>query len=303
MVNQLKSLFAVLLALIGLALNAGTAHAKDPALLSLTMEHFRDTATVKDDPAGAMTTISTEKGFMEHRGPLRMVWNDEFLKGVIDKKTGQKSFQVSAWITYNGGWRSYETTEYQTANGPRSVRVTQIRKEAVNCPVGECTYTEHLEFPVGEEFLRRLAAERVPARPDIWRYRFVAKAGPDYSGGLSTAEIAGLLAKVDAYTGALPAVANAAGAALKLDLGIGGMPVAASAEQPNRAGILVTAVNGASVAHASGIIVGDIIYDFAGRPIRTLTDLQSAVATCAANSAVAIKLYRGTTDTAVTAQF
>ena len=41
-------------------------------------------------------SISTEKGFVEYSGPLHMVWHDEFLSAAIDKKTGQKSFQVHA---------------------------------------------------------------------------------------------------------------------------------------------------------------------------------------------------------------
>jgi S1-C subfamily serine protease len=97
--------------------------------------------------------------------------------------------------------------------------------------------------------------------------------------------------------------ASAAGASLKVDFGIGGLPVDATAEQPNRAGILIIGVNRGSVAHRSGIIVGDIIYEFDGHPIKALADLQRAVAGCAANSAVAIKLYRGTDPLAVTAQF
>ena len=117
---------AVALALLGLA--AGPAQAKDPALLSLSMEHFRDTATVKEDPLGAIATISTENGFVERRGLMGMVWNDEYLKGVIDEKTDQKSFQVYSMITYRGNWRFYQSASYQTPAGPRSVPLVQIGK-------------------------------------------------------------------------------------------------------------------------------------------------------------------------------
>jgi hypothetical protein len=285
-----------------LGLTAHTAYAKDPALLSLTAEHFRDTATVKDGPDA--TTISTENGFVEHKGPMRMVWNDEYLRSVIDKKTGQKSFQVYAWIIYGGRWRSYETVGYQTTTGPKSVPVTLIDKEMDNCAVGDCLYTERIAFPVDEELLRQLAATNVPGKPTMWAHKFIARTGADYTGGLSSAEIAGFLAKVDEYTNALPAVkAMATSASLKRDLGICGMPVAATVEQPNRAGILVFGVNSGSVATKSGIIIGDILYEFDGHPIRALAELEAAVAACTANSTVAIKLYRGTHDMAVTARF
>jgi PDZ domain len=301
----LKFRVPVLAAFVILGFTLESAHAKDPALLALTMEHFRDTATVKADPQGAVTTISTEPGFVQYRGPLRMVWNDEFLRSVIDNKTGQKSFQVYAWIIYGGGrWRSYETANYQATDGPRSVPAILVGKETANCAVGDCTYTERIAFPVDEELLRRLAAGYAAGNPAMWSYKFIAKTGPEFAGGISSAEIAGLLAKVDEFTDTIPVIgANTAGASLKLDLGIGGLPVAATVEQPRRAGILITGVDRGSVAHKSGIIVGDIVYEFDGHPIKALAELQADVAACAANTEVAIRLFRGTETMTVTAHF
>jgi hypothetical protein len=307
------------LIVFGFALS--TASAKDPPVLSLTMEHFRDTATVKDDPLHAKATITTENGYVEHSGLMNMVWHDEFLSAVIDQSTGQKSFQIDAEITYSGSWRSYETANYPTANGRRSVPATHISKEAANCNVGECIYTEHIAFPVDEQMLRQIAAARVAAKPVLWPYQAAAKSGPAYTGGLSDAEVAGFLLKVDEYAarpaiagantgsfansaGAIAGAGSAANAPSQSDLGVGGMPVAATAEQPNRAGILIIAVNRGSVALKSGIIVGDILYEFDGHPIKTLAELQAAlVAARAASSAVAIKLYRGTEPIALLAHF
>jgi PDZ domain len=287
------------------------AFAKDPPLLSLSMEHFRDTATIADDAQNGRVTISTEKGYVEHSGPLRMVWHDEFLTATIDKKTGEKSFQVHEEVTYNGNWRYYQSASYQGANGPRSVPALQISKESANCALGDCIYTERIAFPVEEELLRQLAAAHVPAKPLMWNFKVVAKSGPAYAGALSGAEIAGLLLKVDQYTGTPTVVAagasgvpGAAGApAVRLDLGVGGMAVAATPEQPNRSGILIIAVPRGSVAQKSGIIVGDILYEFDGHPIRQLAELQAAVAACAPNSAVPVKLYRGNDPIALTARF
>jgi hypothetical protein len=308
---RLRAAAIASLYLLGAAINA--AYAKDPALLSLGMEHFRDTATVTDDPADAKVTITTEKGFIDYSGPLHMVWHDEFLSVTIDKKTDQKSFQVHQEITYSGNWRSYETASFQTASGPRSVPTTLVAKEAANCSTGECLYTEHVAFPVDEQLLRQQAAGYVPGHPVIWTYKVIAKSGSTYSGGLSNAEIAGLLAKLDGYT-VSPAPAAAApspplvqatliGASSKLDLGIGGLFVAATAEQPNRAGILVTEVTRGSVAQKSGLIVGDILSEFNGQTLRSVAELQAAIAACHANSAVPIRLYRGLERMTVTARF
>jgi hypothetical protein len=343
---------------IALLCTTNTVRAEDPPLGSLTMEHFRDTATVADDPITGTTTIATEKGFVSHKGILRSVSSDEFLKGVINKKTGQKSFQVDVSVSYYGRWRTYTTANYQAADGPRSLSTMQLGRDIGTCAVGNCLYTEHVAFTVDEGLLRQLAGGYVPGNPALWHYKLIPKVGPDYSGELSSAEIAGFLAKIDQATGAAPAVQanatspspalppnttstppavrpsaapppaasappppavasppaagalpaagavpNAAGASMKPDLGIAGMAVAATTKQPNRSGVLVTGIVGDSVADKAGIIVGDILYEFDGRPVSTLSDLAAAMAAGPRNSVVAIKVHRGVADTTVTAQF
>jgi PDZ domain len=295
---------AALAALVVCGFSGGAAAAKDAPLLSLSMEHFRDSATVIKGPQDAELTISTQNGFVEHSGPLHMVWHDEFLSAGIDKKTGRKSFQVHEEITYSGSWRFYESASYPSADGPRSAPAVHISKEAANCSVGDCLYTEHVAFPVDEELLRQLAAAHVPAKPAMWSFKLVAKSGPAYTAGLSSAEIAGFLLKVDEYGDASARLgARPVRAPGGLDLGIGGLPVAATEDQPARAGILVIAVNRGSVAQKTGIIVGDILYEFNGHPVTALDGLAAAIAACHPDSAVPIKLYRGTDSIAVTAQF
>ena len=272
---------------------AGTVQAKDPSLLSLSMEHFRDSASVV--PADGMETVSTENGFREHHGPMRSVWNDVYLKAIIDTKSDQKSFQVIVWITYVGNLRSYKTATYQTATGVHSVPTTPMETLNQYCSVGDCTYTERVSFPIDEASLRKLATEQSTNKPQLWPFQLIAKSGPKYSGVVSTAEIGGLLAKVDGPREPIPVAAAAASASLNHDLGIGGIPVAGTADMPNRAGVLITSVAAGSVAQKSGIIVGDIISDFDDRPIKTPEELQAAVAASASNLTVSIKLYRGTT--------
>jgi hypothetical protein len=300
--SNLRAIALASLIFLGAAVTA--AHAKETPLLSLSMEHFRDTATVKEDDRDGSATITTEKGFVESSGPLKMVWHDAFLSAAIDKKTGQKSFQVHEVITYNGNWRLYQNVSYQSAQGMRSVPATRVSAESANCATGECIYTEHVSFPVAEDQLREIAAGQGAAKPVLWSYQVTPKSGKSFSDGLSSAEIAGLLAKIDEYSGAAPAArAGAADAPHPLELGIGGLPVAATEEQPKRAGVLITAVNRGSVAYKSGVIVGDIVYEFDGHPVKTLAELHAAVAASHTGSAVSIKLYRGLEPVALSAQF
>jgi hypothetical protein len=288
---------AVALAASLLSLGTQTAAAKDPPLLSLGMEHFRDTASITEDPATASVAISTQPGFVEHRGPLRTVWSDEYLRGLIDKQGDRKSFEVDAVFTYSGARRSYRSAEYRTAAGLKEAMTTLVNVQTVNCVV-ECMYTEHLVFPIEEQALRAIASSYAPGKPDLWTFKLIAKGGPGYQGEISTAEIAGLLAKVDGYTRAPPVVATVAPAPAPrpLDFGISGIAVAASPDMPNRAGVLVAGVSPGSVAQKAGIIVGDIIYSLDARPIKTLPDLQAAMTASPATAPAVIKVFRGTDE-------
>jgi membrane-associated protease RseP (regulator of RpoE activity) len=275
--------------------------AKDAPLLSLSMEHFRDSATVMDDPIAGVTKVDTEKGFVEHHGLLGAVWNDEYLSATIDRKTDHRSFEVIATITYRGARRTYGSAQFQGAKGPVVVPVLLLKTNSVNCPTGECTYTDHISFSVEESMLRASAARPAVNKPEVWRYTVVAKSGGNFSGELSNAEIAGFLAKVDEYTGAAPPVVRPTAAA-KPELGIGGLHVEASVRLPARGGVLVTAVSPGSVADKAGIIVGDIVREIDGHPVKAPPDMQAAIAAAAADAAITIKVYRGMTEVTLAGQ-
>ncbi len=73
---------AVLLLVLAGSLSGCASGPTVEELISLTPEHFRDTATVKDDVLETTAVISTENGYVE-RG-----FADDFLRAFIDKKTG-----------------------------------------------------------------------------------------------------------------------------------------------------------------------------------------------------------------------
>ncbi len=277
------------------------AIAKDADLLALGAEHFQQTASVTEE--AHTTKISTEPGYVERRGLMREVWHDEFLTAVIDRDSGQVSYRLDVSFTYRGASRSYKTAEYRGITQLETVPVRVLKRVAINCPTGECTYTEYLEIPLDEALLRHIEEGYVPGKSALWSFRIIPKSGLDYRGSLSNAEVAGLLAKVDAYErnpAAAPTPAPPPPPA-RLDFGISGLAVAANAEAPDRAGVLVVGVSPGSIAQKAGMITGDIIYEFEGRAIRSPGDLQRAVA--AAHSVAHIKLYRGTESETVEAHF
>jgi hypothetical protein len=281
------------------------------------MEHFRDTATVTEDPGTHQTTISTEPGYVEGSGPLREVWHDEFLTAVIDPETGHASFQIEVSNTYSGARRSYRGADLDGMGGPKSVPATVVRTERVNCATGECIYTDHVRIPVEEALLQRLAGGYRAGAATLFSFKLLAAAG-NYRGQLSNAEIAGLLARVDAYRSApsasgAPAPISSVHAPLmprpappvprNSDFGISAIAVSPSPDRPERGGILVSAVHAGSVAQKAGLITGDIVFQFNGRPTRSLADLDAAVAANPQHTAATIKLFRGLEELTLQAGF
>jgi hypothetical protein len=290
-------------ALVAGTLIAYAASAKDPELLSLGAEHFTETATVTEETHA--TRITTEHGYVERSGLMGEVWHDEFLAARIDHDSGRVSYEMDVSLTYRGVSRAYQTAEFRGLEQLETVPIKVLKRQAINCPTGECTYTESLAVPIAEALLRHIAQGYVPGKPELWRFRILAKGAADYRGALSNAEVTGLLARVDSYV-QNPTALQAPPAPpppARLDFGISGLAVAASADAPNRAGVLVVGVSAGSIAQKAGLITGDIIYEFEGRPIRTPADLQAAVAASAADSTAHIRAYRGTDAAALEAHF
>jgi hypothetical protein len=284
----------------GLLLSRAAA-AKDSELLALSAEHFSETASVVQEPRA--TTISTEPGYVERVGLLREVWHDEFLTAVIDPDTGHRTFHIDVTTTYSGARHSYRGARYPGLAEPGLAPVTVLKTLSVNCAVGECTYTDYLAIPVEEAVLRQVAQGYVAGRPVLWTIRVMVRGASDYQASLSNAEVAGLLAKVDAYVQhPPPPPAPPVAAPARLEFGITGLAVAAAPDLPNRGGVLVVAVAPGSVAQKAGIITGDIIYQFDTRAVRALADLAAAVAASTGHT-THIRLYRGLEPTVLEAQF
>jgi hypothetical protein len=290
-------------ALVAGILIAYAAAAKDPDLLSLGAEHFTQTASVTQETNA--TRITTERGYVERSGLMGEVWHDEYLTARIDHDSGRVSYEMDVSLTYRGTARSYQTAEFRGLEQLETAPVKVLKRQAINCPTGECTYTEFLAVAIDEAVLRHIAQGYVPGKPQLWRFRILAKGGSDYRGALSNAEVAGLLAKVDNYL-QNPTAAQAPPPPpppARLEFGISGLPVAPSAAAPKRAGVLVVSVSPGSIAQQAGIITGDIIYEFEGHPIHSPNDLQAAVAANATRPTAQIKLYRGAEPTTLEAHF
>lgn len=202
-------LAAIILSVCASGANAQQKVPKQIAkLLAMTPEEFASCATVADDSLDTVATISTEPCFTQKQGLLGIVWNDNFVRVLINKRTGIAVYQVYQMINYDGDWRFYSTANYETPTGPNSVPVKIIGRDVVGCSgrtYGRgCTLSEHIAFEVEEDLFKLIASKWEAGSQAIWRFKFGAKASEDWQDGLTAAEITGAVMAVDRYRAAHP---------------------------------------------------------------------------------------------------
>jgi len=162
--------------------------------------HFKQSTIVNDE--GSIVTFSTVYGQQKRHGSV--VWDDNFFRGFIDKRTGKKSFQVYNIIYYSGNgrgdWRYYQQANYTVPAG-QQVITTQALKQREDCSAlslyGKCVYSEHVAFDIDEQLLRRIAQGKTEQTQ--WMYQLVPQRGESYPDGLLSAEATGLLNRMAEY--------------------------------------------------------------------------------------------------------
>jgi hypothetical protein len=188
-----------------LALSLAGADLSAPArqMLAMTPQDFERTASVKDDALEVLATITTEPGYQEKHGLLRIVWSDNFLRAFIDKGSGAVRYQLYQRIVYGARlYKYFRLANYETSAGPKSVETLDLGRTE-DCSrsrlYGGCTRTETLAIPLDASLLKTIAAQYAPGADTAWHFRFKAQSGEDFDGMMAPAEVAGLLAKVADY--------------------------------------------------------------------------------------------------------
>lgn len=200
--RSLKLVFPVVVLMVSGCNTVPTKEQAQAVVIKHTPEHFYATATIKNAYLDTTATITTQNGFQEKHGLLGIVWDDNFLRGIIDKKTGQTTIQLYQVLSYRGaGWRFYQSANYENVNGPTATPLTVIGRN-VDCTgarYGGCTYTEHVAFTVPEPLLREIAQKYSPGALTGWRFKFNPKAGEDFDAFMLPAEIIGFLRRLDEF--------------------------------------------------------------------------------------------------------
>ena len=70
------------------------------AYLALTPADVRSLVQIQDDGLDTVATLDTQPVFLEKKGLLGIVWNDNFVRAYVDKKTGKAIFQLYQMVAY-----------------------------------------------------------------------------------------------------------------------------------------------------------------------------------------------------------
>lgn len=171
-------------------------------VFSLNVEHFKNTISIQDDGLESVAVISTEKGYSTKHGLLNVVWNDLFLRGFIDKKSGVKSYQVYVALAHrSNNW----LTPYQVNYG-KPLKTASAKKihSDVDCTASKysgCTYFEHFTFKPEESELRRIVEKAKPEdfKKATWKLRIKTQGGQDINEFIPLPEVIAFMEVMDSY--------------------------------------------------------------------------------------------------------
>ena len=100
-----------------------------------------------DDDLESVATLTTDRVFKSAGGFSDRVRADNFLRALIDKKSGRTIFQLYAQLLYTGEPRRFTGANFQLA-GAIASRPLTISNETVDCPYNVCMHEEHIAFEV-----------------------------------------------------------------------------------------------------------------------------------------------------------
>ena len=169
--------------------------------LAQPIEHFQKSVTVKDDDLDKVAILTTRKGYV----PVRLIgqsnWNDEFVRGFIDKTTGRHSYQVYVILDhYSWDW----IRPYQVNFGKPLVSADVLkihRTKYCEKKKQPCERREVVGFTLPDRELRRVVetASAQDIKTKSWQFKIKGRTGPHYRGVLPLGEIIGLYRAMQAY--------------------------------------------------------------------------------------------------------
>lgn len=255
---------------------------------------------VEDDKFSASATITGAKKAINPFGGTFRMWN---IRAWIDKKTGEVTEQLYLETSYLGHWRFWQTAADDQAD---PLEVVAIDRSVDDC-TGMCSYSETVGVTLPNDYVRRHAATG-------FQVKVSAKSGDSLILDVGADQIQPVLNAIDAYKSASIAAGTLEGspsgsvtptppASVVAPAGVGPQHFGVKFMTWMFGGVLIVNVDPGSVAEHAGLLSGDIVKQFDGKPIANQAALSDAVHSETAGRAVPIYIVRRNKPMTLTAQF
>lgn len=201
MQRLLSSLF---IALAAAAPMTAAAYERLPeSLARLAPADFARDVQVADDPLEPSIVFSTQAGYKRGRSLAGAYASDVHLRAVVERATGQVTWQVWHELVSHRGHKDLTVVHYLSGGNVQTAQPVGVDKWLDQCPptdgIGSCNQVTRVGFSLPAKTVRELAAAYSQGSREPWRLRFKDASGNDVTGGLAPAEAAGLIAAVEAW--------------------------------------------------------------------------------------------------------
>ncbi|PZQ57282.1 MAG: hypothetical protein DI570_20090 [Phenylobacterium zucineum] len=177
------------------ALAGASAQAKPAPDLATALQRVQ----VADDPLEPAVVITTERVAPSTRGVLSTRYNDNHLRAVVDRRSGEVRYELKQTLQYMGGFRDFQQANYQAPAGVAVAALDRLDSNRVHCEALDTQEAcfEVVSFTVPEGTLREMAANAA----DGWQFKFKPRFGAEHRTQMSRTEIQALLQAVETYRG------------------------------------------------------------------------------------------------------
>lgn len=167
------------------------------AAIAASPQDIADKVKIENDDYDTVIRLSTEPFYVTKSGILKLVSGDKFIRAIVDKKTGDTTFQLYIWSSFTGEWDRFTHLTYKVGDELKTALAKEIDSAVGSCSAYGCVKRVDMVFEIPEADLR-IASQNAQANTDrSWPFKLFTRKSGDAMNGMMETEIAGLLLAVD----------------------------------------------------------------------------------------------------------
>lgn len=184
------------------ATQASVGHKPLPSsLVKMTPGKIAERIEVRDDPLEDHVLFSTEPVFRKGGFTDGVAVHDGFLKASKPRDGADVSWRITYDLTYFGARREVTHVHVRSADALLKIPPAAVRRWREECGDETAACGQHMtvEFEAPEKVIRDIAAAYRPGDRTPWRVRLKDDHGEGLTVGISPAEVAALVTRVDRW--------------------------------------------------------------------------------------------------------